>query len=225
MPENALNDGTMLVVYKDEGMTSHDVIDIVRRCTGQRRVGHGGTLDLCAKGVLVIGVGRAATRTLASVVAKEKEYIVRIKLGWRSTTEDREGDKTQVPVSRIPSEDEIRQAMKSFEGSIHQHPPVFSAVKVRGRIAYKAARARKPLELAVRQVEARQIELLAYTWPYVSLRLVTSPGFYVRSLARDLGEQLGTGGYVDELERTRVGAFTKDQALRLADLKRAYSKP
>jgi tRNA pseudouridine55 synthase len=225
MTESSLTNGSIVVVYKDEGMTSHDVVDFIRRCTGQKRVGHGGTLDLCAKGVLVIGIGRAATRTLASVVAKEKEYVVRIKLGWRSTTEDREGDKTQVHVSQIPSEDQIRQALKGFEGNINQHPPVFSAVKVRGRVAYKAARAKKPLALAVRQVEARQIELLAYVWPYVSLRLVTSPGFYVRSLARDLGDSLGTGGYVEELERTRVGTFTKDQALRLADLKRSYSKP
>lgn len=220
MAERGLTSGDIVAVYKDEGMTSHDVVDAVRRCTGEKRVGHAGTLDPCAKGVIVVGVGRAATRTLAAIVGKEKEYVVRVKLGWRSTSDDREGQKTQVPVSQIPSEDQIRQALKSFEGTISQRPPAFSAIKVGGRAAYKLARAHRPLDLAARQVEAKQIELLGYAWPFVDLRLVTGPGFYVRSLARDLGEMLGTGAYVEVLERTRVGTYAKENALRLSDLRR-----
>jgi tRNA pseudouridine55 synthase len=225
MPENGLTSDGILVVYKDEGVTSHDVVDIVRRYTGEKRVGHAGTLDPCAKGIIVVGVGRAATRTLAAIVGKEKEYVVRIKLGWRSTTDDREGQQTQVPVSQIPSEEQVRQTLKGFEGTIHQHPPIFSAVKVRGRRAYKFARAKRPLELPPRVVEARQIELLAYAWPFLDLRVVTSPGFYIRSLAHDIGERLGTGGYVEELERTRVGTYTKEQAIRLSDLRRPNRNP
>jgi tRNA pseudouridine55 synthase len=218
MSERSLiNDGIM-VIYKDEGFSSHDVVNAVRRYTGQRRVGHAGTLDPCAKGVIVVGVGRTVTRTLATIVGKEKEYVVRIKLGWRSTSDDLEGQKTQVPVSQIPSEDQVRQALKIFEGTIDQIPPIFSALKVRGRRAYKAARAHDPLELAARPVEAKQIELLRYVWPFADLRLVTGPGFYVRSLARDVGEKLGTGAYVDTLERTRVGTYTKENAVRLSDL-------
>ncbi|HON92345.1 MAG TPA: tRNA pseudouridine(55) synthase TruB [Sedimentisphaerales bacterium] len=208
----------IFAVYKDEGMTSHDVIDVVRRVTRQKRVGHAGTLDPCAKGVLVVAVGRAATKTLGEITGSEKEYITRVKLGWRSTTDDREGDKEEVPSSRIPTEEQVRAALAGFEGVIHQRPPIYSALKVGGRAAYKLARAHKQIELSERQVEAKVVELIRYEWPWVDVRLVTGSGFYVRSFARDLGEALGTGGYVDQLERTRVGAFTKEQAVRISDL-------
>jgi tRNA pseudouridine55 synthase len=208
----------VFAIYKDEGMTSHDVVDVVRRLTGQKRVGHAGTLDPCAKGVLVIAVGRAATKTLNRAAGAEKEYVTRIKLGWRSTTDDREGDKEPVAFPSIPSETQVRQALAGFQGMIDQRPPAFSAIKVRGRAAYKLARAAREVDLPARKVDAKEVELLGYTWPYVDVRLVTGPGFYVRSFARDLGEQLGVGGYVVELERTRVGVYTKEQAARLPDL-------
>jgi len=213
----------VFAIYKDEGMTSHDVVDAVRRVTGQRRVGHAGTLDPCAKGVLVVGVGRAATRQLRSIAGTEKEYITRVKLGWRSTTEDREGKKEEVfrPTEdggQVPSEEQVRQALTHFQGPLDQRPPVFSAIKVRGRAAYKLARKGRQLDLPPRKVEVKEIELLGYAWPYVDVRLVTGPGFYVRAFARDLGERLGTGAYMEELERIRVGTYTKERATHLADL-------
>lgn len=208
----------IFAVYKDEGKTSHDAVDVVRRATGERRVGHAGTLDPCAKGVLVVGVGRAATKQLGQIVGTEKEYLTRIKLGWRSTTDDREGRKEAVDVLEAPSEARVREVLAGFLGVISQMPPAFSAVKIGGRAAYKLARAKKLVALSPRQVEAREIELVRYEWPYVDVRLVTGSGFYVRSFARDLGEALGTGGYVEQLERTRVGTFTKEQAIRLSDL-------
>jgi tRNA pseudouridine55 synthase len=249
----------VFAVYKDEGLTSHDVVDVVRRLTGEKRVGHAGTLDPCAKGVLVIGVGRAATKRLSLAAGTEKEYVTRIRLGWRSTTDDREGVKEQVfqategrgqkaedgtpapgepqtpsderrdridaaslpprpPSREIPTEEQVRQALARFQGIIDQRPPAFSAIKVRGRAAYKLARAARVVDLPARRVEVKEIELLKYTWPDVDVRLVTGPGFYVRSLARDLGETLGTGGYTEALERIRVGTYTKEQAVRLADL-------
>ena len=222
----------IFAVYKEEGVTSHDVVDAVRRLTRQKRVGHAGTMDPCAKGVLVIGVGRAATKTLYRVVGAEKEYVTRVKLGWRSTTDDREGKIEQVfpeteaggacgplsTASSLPTEEQVRRVLARFQGTIAQRPPAFSAIKVRGRAAYKLARAAKIVELPARPVEVKKIELLGYDWPYVDVRLVTGPGFYVRSFARDLGEALGTGGYMAELERTRVGTYTKDQAVRRADL-------
>jgi tRNA pseudouridine55 synthase len=211
----------IFAVYKDVGASSHDVVNAVRRCTGQKRVGHAGTLDPCAKGVLVIGVGRPATRQLGQIVEKEKEYIARVRLGWRSTSDDREGDKEKVPVDVIPSEQQVRQALKAFEGVIRQRPPIFSALKVGGRPAYRLARAKKQIELAPREVLVKEIELLAYVWPFADMRMVTGPGVYVRSVARDLGEALGTGGYVEELERTRVGSYTSEQAIPLAELRRA----
>jgi tRNA pseudouridine55 synthase len=228
----------VFAVYKEEGMTSHDMVDAVRRLTGQQRVGHAGTLDPCAKGVLVVGVGRAATRQLRLIAGTEKEYLTRVKLGWRSTTEDREGKVEQVfwttedggqrtedrglkaaPSSGpVPTEERVRRALAHFQGTIEQRPPAFSAIKVRGRAAYKLARKGRQIELPSRQVEVKEIELLEYVWPYVDVRLVTGPGFYVRSFARDLGELLGTGGYMETLERIRVGAYTKERALCLADL-------
>lgn len=198
-------------------MTSHDVVDAVRRSTGVRRVGHAGTLDPCAKGVLVLGVGRAATKRLGSVAGTEKEYVTRVKLGWRSTTDDREGEKEEVECPQIPSREQVQQAAARFQGRISQQPPRFSAVKIGGRPAYRLARAKREVPLSAREVEAKEIEVLSYSWPYLNVRLVTGPGFYVRSFARDLGEALGTGGYVEELERTRVGTYTKEDAIRLKD--------
>lgn len=211
----------IFAVYKDEGMTSHDVIAVVRRVTRVKRVGHAGTLDPCAKGVLVVAVGRASTKRLGEIAGGEKEYITRVRLGWTSTTDDREGQKEEVAVSEIPSEERVRQALAGFVGVISQRPPIFSALKVGGRPAYKLARAKKQIELSERQVEAKEVELIRYEWPFVDVRLVTGSGFYVRSFARDLGEALGTGGYVDQLERTRVGEFTKEQALCITELRRS----
>lgn len=227
----------VFAIYKEVGITSHDVVDAVRRLTGQKRVGHAGTLDPCAKGVLVVGVGRAATKTLRLIAGTEKEYLTRVKLGWRSTTEDREGKKEQTfwttedrgqrtedggqnampSPGEIPSEEQVRQALARFQGTLRQRPPAFSAVKVHGRAAYKLARKGRELDLPVRLVDVKETELLGYTWPHVDVRLVTGPGFYVRSFARDLGEMLGTGGYMEELERIRVGTYTKEHAVRLSD--------
>ncbi len=232
----------IFAVYKEEGVTSHDVVDAVRRFTRQKRVGHAGTLDPCAKGVLVVGVGRAATKMLHLIVGAEKEYLARIKLGWRSTTDDREGKKEEVfrktddggqrtedgtapLVGEIPTPEQVRQVLTRFQGIIEQHPPIFSALKIGGRAAYKLARAARVVELPARQVEVKEIELLEYAWPHVDVRIVTGPGFYVRSLARDLGEALGTGAYLEQLERTRVGTYTKEQAVRLADLPAKLADP
>lgn len=239
----------VFAIYKEIGLTSHDVVDTVRRLTGEKRVGHGGTLDPCAKGVLVIGVSRAATKMLHLVVGSEKEYVTKIRLGWRSTTDDREGRKEQsylpledavgagpracpeegqpqgvAPTGPIPSEEQVREALSHFLGVIDQRPPIYSAVKIGGRSAYKRARAGKKVDLEPRKVETREIELLRYAWPSVEVRLVTGPGFYVRSFARDLGELLGTGAYMEELERTRVGTYTKEQAIRLPDLPQFFAR-
>ncbi len=211
----------IFAVYKDEGMTSHDVVAAVRRITRVKRVGHAGTLDPCAKGVLVVAVGRASTKRLGEIAGGEKEYLTRVRLGWTSTTDDREGQKNEIEVREIPSEERIREVLAGFVGVISQRPPIFSALKVGGRPAYKLARAQKHIELSERQVEAKKVELIRYEWPWVDIRLVTGSGFYVRSFARDLGEALHTGGYVDQLERTRVGEFTRERAIRLSDLRRS----
>jgi tRNA pseudouridine55 synthase len=211
----------IFAVYKERGMTSHDVVDAVRRVTGEKRVGHAGTLDPLAKGVLIIGVGRPATRLLGQLAAKEKEYVTRIRLGARSTTDDGEGQKQEVAVDVIPSEEDVRTVLGQFIGVISQRPPAFSALKLQGRPAYRLARKDKSLKLVARDVEVKAIELLAYEWPFADVRMVTGPGVYVRAIARDLGDALGTGGYVEELERTRVGSYTADQAVRVSKLRQS----
>ncbi len=201
-------------------MTSHDVVDAVRRATGRKRVGHAGTLDPLAKGILIVGIGRPATRQLGQLAEREKEYVTRIRLGVRSTTDDGEGQKEEVPVTAIPTEEDVCTALDRFVGMILQRPPAFSALKLQGRPAYRLARKDNSLQLAAREVLVKTIELLAYEWPFADVRMVTGPGVYVRAIARDLGEALGTGGYVEELERTRVGSYTADQAVHTSELRR-----
>ncbi|MBU0648556.1 tRNA pseudouridine(55) synthase TruB [Patescibacteria group bacterium] len=209
----------IFAVYKPKGPTSNDVLNIIRKNTGIKKVGHAGTLDPLACGVLVVGVGREATKTLSEAVKKEKEYEAVIRLGITSTTDDGEGEKQEIKCKK-PSTAQVREAVKPFVGNILQVPPPFSAIKVKGREAYKLARRGQKVELKPRPVQIHDLKILKYEWPYLSLRLVTGPGVYVRSLARDIGQSLGTGAYLYELERTRVGDFTKEKAVSPHDFKK-----
>jgi len=203
----------IFAVWKPKGVTSHDMVDAVRRATGVKKVGHGGTLDPLATGVLVVGVGRAATKRLSRVVRSEKEYVATVELGATSETDDAEGPIDQNRNAKPVDAATIDEALKSFRGVIDQVPPMYSAVHSGGQKAYKKARAGQAVVLAPRKVELKELELLDYRWPILRLRLVTGSGFYVRALARDIGQKLGVGGYLKELERTRVGKFNKDDAI------------
>lgn len=205
----------IFAVYKPSGPTSHDVIAILRRATGIQRIGHAGTLDPAARGVLVVGIGREATRQLNHVVKKEKEYLATITLGMESTTDDAEGELRQHEVSKIPTELIVGGALQRFVGTIRQVPPQYSAVKVSGKPAHRRMRRGEQVQLAVRSVIIKEIELVTYQWPRVTIRLITGPGVYIRSIARDLGQALGVGGYLTNLERTRVGEFTAGHAVPL----------
>ncbi len=212
---------SIFAVYKPKGMTSHDVVNIVRRATNERRVGHAGTLDPLAEGVLVLAVGRASTKTLADVVAKEKEYIATIRFGATSTTDDAEGEIRKFQISNLklqmkrPIEYDIRAILQTFIGEIDQVPPVYSALKIKGTNAYARARRGETVEMQSRRVRIDAIELLSYAWPECQLRVVTGPGVYIRSLARDLGAALGVGGYLTGLIRTRVGQYTAEKTHRI----------
>jgi tRNA pseudouridine55 synthase len=206
----------ILAVYKPKGPTSHDIIDQLRRITGVKKVGHAGTLDPLAEGVLVVGIGRSATKQLWKLARKDKEYLATIRLGATSTTDDAEGIKNRIPVKQPPTENQVKQTLQGFIGVIDQVPPVFSAIKIKGRPAHRLARAGKQITLKTRKVVIYEIGLLEYKWPTVALRVVTGSGVYIRSLARDLGEKLKTGGYLEQLTRTRVGSFTLKQAVRLS---------
>jgi len=205
----------IFAVYKPKGPTSHDIIDQLRRKTGIKKIGHAGTLDPLASGVLVVGVGREATKKLGDVVKKEKEYLAKIRLGMTSTTDDEEGEKVgrngtdyRISPTKIPKLEEIRGVVAKFKGEILQTPPIYSAIKLKGTPAYKLVRQGKTPKLEPRKVLIKEIEILKYEWPYLELRVVTGPGVYIRALARDIGEELKVGGYLTELERTRVGDFT-----------------
>jgi len=205
----------IFAVYKPLGMSSHDVVNCVRRATGVARVGHAGTLDPLATGVLVIGVGREATRQLHNVVKAEKEYVAVVRLGMVSSTDDEEGSKKLIANPKQPTRDEVVDALRVFVGPMLQKPPALSAIKVKGQKAYALVRRGRPVDLPPRPVEVKTIELVDYQWPDVTVRLVTGPGFYVRAFARDLGERFSTGGYLAGLERTRVGQFLKKEAVSL----------
>jgi len=208
------NEG-IFAVYKPKGITSNDAVQIVKRQAGGKKTGHAGTLDPLAEGVLVVGVGREATKQLSEIVKKEKEYLAVMKFGETSSTDDAEGEKIEIKVKNIPEIIDIEKAIKKFQGNIMQIPPVFSAIKVNGRKAYKLARAGREVEMKPREIEIKKIDITDYKWPVLKLKVVTGPGAYIRALARDIGDELGVGGYLADLERTRVGQFIAEEAARL----------
>jgi tRNA pseudouridine55 synthase len=208
----------LLLVDKPSGPTSHDVIDRVRRVLGLRRVGHAGTLDPFASGVLLVLLGRA-TRLAQFLVGLSKRYEGSIRLGVATETDDRTGTitVTQDGAERIPNS-LLQQAMASFIGAQHQHPPAYSAKKVGGRRAYRLARSGRTVELPAVEIEVFQFTLIAREGATVRFEALVSSGTYVRALARDLGERLGCGAHLAELRRTAVGSFDIDAAVPLATL-------
>lgn len=209
----------ILPIFKPKGPTSFNIISQIKKITGVKKVGHAGTLDPLAQGVLVVGIGRESTRKLFTELQKEKEYEVLIELGKTSTTDDEEGEKTVWEVTKIPQETKVTKALQQFIGEIWQMPPQYSAVKVSGKESYKLARKGKKIHLGKRQVLIKDIQILTYKWPLLKLKVITGPGVYIRSLARELGEELKVGGYVKELERTRVGEFTLNDCKTVDSLK------
>lgn len=202
-------------INKPLGITSHDVINQVRRLTGIRRVGHGGTLDPLAEGVLVVAVGRQFTKKLDEVVGAEKEYEAKIKLGISSITDDEEGEKKEWKIDKIPTRKDVEKILPMFIGKIYQMPPVYSAIKVGGKKAYEEARKGRALALKPRQVEIKKIEILNYKWPLLSIKVTCGKGVYIRSLAREIGEKLNVGGYITKLVRTRVGEYKIINAIKI----------
>ncbi|MDY7107143.1 MAG: tRNA pseudouridine(55) synthase TruB [Planctomycetota bacterium] len=201
----------VLVVDKPSGPTSMQVVAAVRRRAGGERTGHAGTLDPLATGVLVLALGRA-TKIIDRLMATEKRYRTRIDLSAFTSTDDLEGERGEVSVPRPPAEADIRAAFDRFTGEFLQRPPAHSAVKVGGRRAYKLARRGRPPTLEPRPVTIHDINLLEFDWPFIEIDLRCGKGLYVRALARDLGEALGTGGHCVSIRRTAVGPFTLDMA-------------
>ncbi len=204
----------ILIIDKPGGITSHGVVAVARRTLGTRKIGHAGTLDPMATGVLVLGVGQA-TRLLGHLALRDKEYLATIRLGASTSTDDAEGDiEACADPGRLAAvtDADIAHAMAAHVGSIQQVPSSISAIKIDGQRAYKRVRAGEEVTLAAREVTVNSFELLDVVrgsdFIDVRVRVECSTGTYIRALARDLGRDLGVGGHLTALRRTRVGPFT-----------------
>lgn len=200
----------LLLVDKPSGPTSHDLVDRVRKALGIRAVGHAGTLDPFASGLLILGLGKG-TKALTALVGLDKTYEIEARLGTRTDTFDREGAVlTDTRPIEPPSQATIERALEGFRGAIKQKAPLFSAIKQGGKKLYELARAGIATEemRPERDVTIYELTLNAYTWPKLILTARVSSGTYIRSLVDDLGTALGVGGYVQELRRTKIGVFS-----------------
>lgn len=207
----------VLVIDKKLGLSSMSVVNVVRRRAGRAKTGHAGTLDPLATGVLVLAIGKA-TKAIPQLMETEKQYETTIDLSGRSPSHDLESEIEPVAVDSPPARADIEAALEPFRGPFLQRPPRFSAIQVGGRRAYKDARAGRDVELEPRPVLMHELRILSYDWPLVTLRLRCGKGLYVRSLARDLGRALETGGYCATIRRTAVGPFTLEMATPLDDV-------
>lgn len=210
-----------LLIDKPKGMTSHDVVDKVRKITGIKKVGHGGTLDPNATGLLIIGITRESTKKLG-IIAKDtkKTYEAEVFLGEARDTDDVEGEiLSMVPEGTTPpSAAKIQSVLDSFSGRQIQTPPAHSAIKIKGKKAYEMARAGKDVEIPEREITVYSIKLEEYKYPILKFTAEVSSGTYIRSLARDIGEKLGTFGYLSNLRRTKIGEYSIDNAISIDKL-------
>src|SRR3989442_1108398 len=201
----------IFVIDKPEGVTSHDVVQAIRKKFNVAKVGHLGTLDPMATGVLPVSVGKA-TRIAQFIPNSPKEYEGEIRFGFATNTYDREGIPT---TEEQPLEGNVEEAMRALTGTLDQVPPSFSAKKIGGVPAYKLARKNQSLTIRAVRVEIREFEMLALDLPLMKFRVICSPGTYIRSLAHDLGRRLGCGAHLTALRRTRSGEFRLEDARAL----------
>jgi len=222
-----------LIVNKPRGITSHDVVDRIREITNERTIGHGGTLDPNATGLLIIGIGRESTKKLSEFAKNTKKtYIAEIILGEERDTDDVTGILRLPSVaqddkegeSNIPSLSKIRIVLKEFVVKQMQVPPEYSAIKLKGKKAYELARMGKKVDLKPREITIYSIILLNYIYPILKVEMEVSSGTYIRSFARDLGRSLSTGAYLNNLERISVGEVSLDLSVKLEVLNRSNWK-
>ena len=219
-----MTDGIILI-DKPSGMTSFGVVARVRRILTVRngkktKVGHTGTLDPFATGLMILTVGKECKNAM-NYSKLDKSYRTKIKLGFNSTTGDTEGEITSVS-NKIPTKEEVQQVLNDFTGKIEQTPPKFSAIKINGQRAYNLAREGKDVEMPKRQVEIYKIELLGYKYPYIEIEVSVSSGTYIRTLAEDVGTKLKTGAYCEELKRLSIDKWTLSEATTLKSFMENY---
>lgn len=207
----------ILNVYKPAGCTSRDVVNQIQRLVRPAKVGHAGTLDPLATGVLVVCIGQA-TRLIEYIQRMPKHYIADFLLGYMSASDDTETDLIELESAPHPSRRQIEEMLLQFLGVIEQSPPAYSAVKIDGRRAYELARQGRPQQITPRTVRVDKLVVRRYEYPELQLEIVCGSGTYVRSLGRDLAQALGTGGVMSGLQRTAIGAFCVQQALDPRDV-------
>ena len=224
-----------LLIDKPKGITSHDVVDKIRKITGEKRVGHAGTLDPNATGLLIVGIKRESTKKLGELSENtKKRYLAEIYLGEERDTDDVEGSQKQIRDSHIVksvrddksgldslpdlSKVKIEEVINSFVGEQEQVPPAYSAIKINGKKAYELARRGKKVQLEPRKVTIHSIKLLSYIYPLLKIETDVSKGTYIRALARDFGVKLGCGAFLKNLRRTQIGNYDITQAISLDKL-------
>ena len=206
----------VIVVDKEAGFSSHDVVAKLRGILGQKKIGHTGTLDPAALGVLPVCLG-SATKLVESFSADDKEYLATLRLGITSDTQDIGGQIIRDSARTVDAET-LRGAILSFLGSYAQIPPMYSAIKHQGRRLYEIARGGQEVERSARMVEIKELEITRISWPEASFRVVCSKGTYIRTLCHDIGEKLGCGGVMAQLTRTRSGCFHIEAAHKLGEI-------
>lgn len=207
----------LLNVHKPKGMTSRDVVNRIQRIVKPHKIGHAGTLDPLATGVLLVTIGQA-TRLEEFLHRLPKRYLGTFLLGRQSDTEDIEGTVEEVENPPVPTEEQLRAVLPRFVGEIDQAPPAYSALKVEGKRAYDLARQGQEVKLAARKIQVHQVELVSYAYPQLVLDIRCGSGTYVRSLGRDLARALGTEAVMSALVRTAIGPFRVEDAVPLTDL-------
>jgi len=199
------------------GPTSHDIVDQVRKILKIRKVGHAGTLDPFAEGVLLI-MTEKDTKKSEELMHQEKEYIGEIKLGFISDTFDKMGIIKPCNQEILPKKPAVEKTLKNFRGEIKQVPPMFSAIKIKGKKLYELARKGIEIERAPRKIKILKLDLIDYTYPILKIRVICSSGTYIRSLANDIGETLKCGGYLESLSRVKIGEYQLSNSIKLSDL-------
>jgi tRNA pseudouridine55 synthase len=209
----------ILIINKPTGPTSHDIVDRIRKITRIRKIGHAGTLDPFAQGVLIVLI-KNATKLQTKFMNMAKTYVATLKLGETSDTYDIGGQKSKCQNLNIKSisNDQISNVIKKFIGEIEQIPPIHSAVKVNGERAYKLAWQGIKPDLKPRKIKIYNIKILNYKWPYLEIEVDCSRGTYIRSLANDIGQKLGCGAYLEKLTRIKIGKFNIENSIKIEDL-------
>lgn len=213
----------ILNIYKEKGYTSHDVVAKLRKIIGQKKIGHTGTLDPDAEGVLPVCIGRA-TKVCDMLTERDKTYEAVLLLGKTTDTQDISGTVLEERATDGVTEEQAEECIRGFEGEYDQVPPMYSALKVNGKKLYELAREGKTVERKSRRVRINRIRILEISLPRIRMEVSCSKGTYIRTLCQDIGERLGTGGCMESLLRTRSGRFGIEESLRLDEVEKAVSE-